>query len=101
MEKIYCISAAGTTFRHLDVLKRYNIEEVLCLRVVGGLYYCPDLQVAFARQENDGKIEYSWDKAIFPNYDEDWERIKQNPLWRTHICRIDAPKQEPITDEDL
>jgi hypothetical protein len=98
MEKIYCISAKGTVFQHPEVLDRYGINEVLCLIVVGGLYYCPELHVVFHRGK-DG--EYSWDKAIFPNYDENWKRIKQEPLWRTHICRIDAPKQEPVTDKDL
>lgn len=101
MDKIYCISAKGTAFQHPEVRERYSVNEVLCLSVVGGLYYCPDLQVVFCRHEYQDGIEYSWDKATFPNYDENWERIKQNPFWRQGICRIDARKPEPVTDEDL
>lgn len=101
MEKIYCISAKGTSFQHPEVLERHGIDEVLCLRVVGGLYYCPDLQVVFCRHEYQGRIEYSWDNAIFPGYDTNWERIKQNPFWRQGICRIDLPKPESVTEEDL
>lgn len=101
MEKVYCISATGTVFEHPEVLERKGIKEVLCLCVIGGLYYCPDLGVVFCRHEHDGKIEYSWDNACFPDYDEDWKGIQHNPFWRQGICRIDAPIQKSVTDNDL
>lgn len=101
MTTVYCISAKDTVFQHPDVLKRYGIDEVLCLRVVGGLYYCPTLKAVFARSESDDSVHYSWDSATFPSYDDNWDALQLNPMWRMGICHIDAPKQKPFSDDDL
>ena len=100
-EKIYCISGKGTAWENAEYLSIHGVDEILCLRPVGGLYYCPDLQVAFERRESeDGNVHYNWDDAIFPSYDARMREIRQNPFWRTHICRIDLPKQE-FTEEEV
>lgn len=106
MEKIYCISGNGTAWGHPEVLSRHGIEEILCLYVVGGLLYCPDLHVVFQRrcepeQADKWLGQYNWDYATFPSYDERYARIKENPFWRMGICRIDAPKQEMSEEEVL
>lgn len=98
--KIYCISGIGTAWE--------NKEEILCVKVLGGLFYCPDLKVVFQRNcEEPEKLaggyyyQYSWDYATFPCYDEVYNREKENPFWRNNICRIDAPKTEKVSDEDI
>ena len=92
MEKIYCISAKGTAFQYPEVLDRYGIKEILCLKVIEGLYYCPDLHVVFYRNvREDNTIDYGWDNAIFPDYDKNWEaREMEDPFWKMKICRIDT-----------
>lgn len=108
MDKIYCISGKGTAWENKQTLAANHVEEILCIRVIAGLYYCPDLHVVFKRNGEPEAFDheyyrqqYDWDYATFPDYDKQWERLKEYPMWRTLICRIDAPKQQPITEEDL
>lgn len=94
-EHIYRITAKGTAW------ELQHKEGVLCLVVIGGLYYSPELHVVFQRFNNivSKEYEYSWDYATFPSYDKRWEEIQKNPFWKTHICNVDG-EVLTFTDEE-
>lgn len=99
-DKIYCISGKGTAWENAEVLSRNGIDEILCRQIYPGVFYCSDLHVLFYRKGSDDDVHYNWDRCAMDSYDERWEEIKQIPFWRTHICRIDLPKQE-FTEEEV